>query len=57
MLPDHRIVCTKNKIIGFRLVFYNTEFAPDIILKLVFISVQVVFSDICQDSDIRPEFL
>ena len=55
MFLNHRIVGTVNKKIRFRLVFNNTEFAPDIIFKLVFIPVEVVFSDIGQNGDIGSE--
>src|SRR5450631_3238312 len=55
MLLYYRIICTINEIVMFGLVFYNVEFAPDVILKPVLISVQVVFCDICQYGDIRPE--
>ena len=37
------------------LVHSYTELAPDIILEIVFVTVEMVFSNIGQDSDIRSE--
>jgi len=39
------------------LVHSDTEFAPDIILEFVIVTVQVILGDIGQDSYIRSELL
>src|SRR5262249_17590572 len=56
MLFDHRVICTIDKKICARLVFYNTEFAFYIILKTIVIPVKMIFGNIGQDGYVRTEF-
>ncbi len=42
-------------MVGCLLVHRDPEFAPDIILKIVIVTIQVIFGDIGENSNIRPE--
>ena len=53
----YRVVIPKDKGILFRLVLHDAEFRINIVLHLIVISIQMVWGDIQQDSNIRLKII
>ncbi len=51
------VIGAVNEIIICLLVHSDAKFAADIIFKIVIVTVQVIFSNICKNGDIRSERL
>src|SRR3546814_9388796 len=56
-LPDPLVIVAVNKAVCFLLILQDPEFVICIILKAVFIPVQMVGSNVGQDGNIGPELM
>jgi hypothetical protein len=54
-LHDYFVILTVDEVILFGLVFDDSEFAVDIIRKLIIVSVEMIFRNVEQHSYVWPE--
>ena len=54
---DDRIIYAVNEMIAFILCLGDSELARDVLVKVIFVPVQMIGGDICEDGDLRLEII